>query len=126
MNNTEKKLDALIDALGFDVGEDEAFHQIQYAHALMSNGNAKKEDYIFTNYKFTKRDKGMVDAAARDIARGIDPRSSRSNLQSLMTGLADETPRSAYTYMREIKELVMKSGIPKSIVLDLVRGLPDE
>jgi hypothetical protein len=56
MNNTEKKLDALIDALGFDVetvsvGNHEIFKATNLRPAIVQE--------IF-NYKLTKRDEAFV------------------------------------------------------------------
>jgi hypothetical protein len=59
MNNTEKKLDALIDALGFDVEEIGKLDCLGYAQHLMNVGGVipvNSNDYRTTEFKFTKRD----------------------------------------------------------------------
>jgi hypothetical protein len=60
MNNTEKKLDALIDALGFDVEEKHVFdadaYQRQRCVYALTCLKANKEDHIHPEFKFTKRD----------------------------------------------------------------------
>jgi hypothetical protein len=58
MNNTEKKLDALIDALGFNVNEIKVVDKIAYAQRLMNVGGftpVNVNDYKTTEFKFTKR-----------------------------------------------------------------------
>jgi hypothetical protein len=60
MNNTEKKLDALIDALGFDVEEKHVFDNEAYTSANR-RFDASKENYIQPEFKFTKRDKTVDD-----------------------------------------------------------------
>tara|TARA_R110000772_G_C13203340_1_gene430287 strand:- start:40 stop:366 length:327 start_codon:yes stop_codon:yes gene_type:complete len=61
MNNTEKKLDALIDALGFDVEEIRTRNNEAYNHDLKVYGGmlgmmpANGRNYITTEFKFTKR-----------------------------------------------------------------------
>jgi hypothetical protein len=63
MNNTEKKLDALIDALGFDVEQIRTRDNETYNHDLKAYGGmlgmmpANGRDYIRTEFKLTKRDK---------------------------------------------------------------------
>jgi hypothetical protein len=60
MNNTEKKLDALIDALGFDVEKKHVFdadaYQRQCCVYALTCLKANKEDHIQPEFKFTKRD----------------------------------------------------------------------
>jgi hypothetical protein len=52
MNNTEKKLDALIDALGFDVEENDVF-------LVRTDGTDKQ--HLRTDIKLTERDKPVAD-----------------------------------------------------------------
>jgi hypothetical protein len=65
MNNTEKKLVALINALGFDVEEKHVFdadaYQRQCCVYSLTCLKAKKEDHIHPEFKFTKRDVPVVD-----------------------------------------------------------------
>ena len=67
MSNTEKKLDALIDALGFDVEEVAAFDHFRYSFESISNPKAKKGDFIFPHYKFTKRYRPAINKPKPDI-----------------------------------------------------------
>jgi hypothetical protein len=72
MNNTEKKLDALIDALGFDVEGKYVVDEDNYEAArLASFGMFKvnKVDYIHPEFKFTKRDKPVENLLAGIFAR---------------------------------------------------------
>jgi hypothetical protein len=58
MNNTEKKLDALIDALGFDVVETPVF---------MARPDGGDKVHIRTDFKLTKR----KDKRAHSLAHGL-------------------------------------------------------
>ena len=111
MNDTEKKLDALIDALGFDVNK----IQTGEVNCDCYKSNSASREYLtgcqrcqgtgiaygVFDYKVTKRkpkeltfDKSgdvtaipasaFAEAAKRDIARGIDTSSCDSSLQQLM------------------------------------------
>ena len=59
MSDTDKKLDALIDALGFDVEEkhvlDVDSYQRQRCVYALTCLKANKEDHIHPEFKFTKR-----------------------------------------------------------------------
>ncbi len=76
MNNTEKKLDALIDALGFDVEEKHVFdadaYQRQCCVYALTCLKANKEDHIQPEFKFTKRDEieAMVPMSVNSEAWG--------------------------------------------------------
>lgn len=67
MNNTEKKLDALIDALGFDVEQirtrnNETYnHDLKVYRGMLGMMPANGRDYIRTEFKLTKRDKPVDD-----------------------------------------------------------------
>tara|TARA_R110000851_G_scaffold191384_2_gene342006 strand:- start:672 stop:1067 length:396 start_codon:yes stop_codon:yes gene_type:complete len=66
MNNTEKKLDALINALGFDVEEKHVLDGVAYwdqcrAYSGLLHLKANKEDHIHPEFKFTKRDAPVDD-----------------------------------------------------------------
>jgi hypothetical protein len=82
MNNTEKKLDALIDALGFDVEEIGGLNCHDYAQHLMDVGGVipvNASDYRTTEYKFTKRDEPVVNPLA-----GIFGKCSHVNPSTLL------------------------------------------
>jgi hypothetical protein len=80
MNNTEKKLDALIDALGFDVEEIRTRDNEAYNHDLRAYGGmlgmmpANGRDYITTEFKLTKRDKTVHDSSVtgNDLIDSLD------------------------------------------------------
>jgi hypothetical protein len=101
MNNIEKKLDALIDALGFDVEE------LQVEVPILRMSTDEKSTAYTTNYKLTKREpvkqpldadsfgdksgdivsippRAFAEAAKKDLARGVDIRSSKSSYYSLL------------------------------------------
>jgi hypothetical protein len=64
MNNTEKKLDALIDALGFDFEEKLMLYEANFRSSReVKNGIFKVNDgdHIHPEFKFTKRDVPAVD-----------------------------------------------------------------
>tara|TARA_R110000851_G_scaffold106661_1_gene226103 strand:+ start:423 stop:767 length:345 start_codon:yes stop_codon:yes gene_type:complete len=113
MNNTEKKLDALIDALGFDVEEVSKV----YINGVMYCGNESLipvstiDNIVHTiDYKLTKRDEPVEDKAKTHMWMG-------SHAISM-----DEYERD-YGYMAQIKGLVKESGIPKSVIIDLIQGI---
>jgi hypothetical protein len=163
MNNTEKKLDALINALGFDVEESHVLDVDNYKVArLVSFGMFEvNKDYIHPEFKFTKRDepldvlydgvslrqlvenvKGLsgldgkyrwikypkcsYDAVYEYLSSKMDIKVCVSNFQvfgvKVMLDKPVDKDESNYGYMKQIKELVIKSGIPKSVIYDLIEG----
>jgi hypothetical protein len=82
MNNTEKKLDALIDALGFDFEEKHVFdadaYQRQCCVYALTCLKANKGDHIHPEFKFTKRHKAVDDEPQENANRpplGLTPKS---------------------------------------------------
>jgi hypothetical protein len=71
MNNTEKKLDALIDALGFDVEEKHVFDNEAYTSANR-RFNAIKENYIQPEFKFTKRDEPVEENKTITVSHALN------------------------------------------------------
>ena len=106
MSDTDKKLDALIDALGFDVEVVTKLDKVRYAYASAAS-NVSKQDFTYTEFKFTKRD-------GPDVSLNGSP-----------TVSMDEYERD-YGYMAQIKGLVKESGIPKSVIIDLIEAMPNE
>jgi hypothetical protein len=93
MNTTEKKLDALIDALGFDV---------EKVDVNPRRHDRYPSDPIY-DYKLTKRD---IDCTGVNFDSDEDERD--------------------YLFMKEMKALIIKSGIPKSVIHDLIHGIIHE
>jgi hypothetical protein len=122
MNNTEKKLDALIDALGLDVEETKTFDSddvIKWSNrwktleGLGVSFVPPDRPTPTVKYKFTKRDAPVEDKPKTHMWMG-------SHAISM-----DEYERD-YGYMAQIKGLVKESGIPKSVIVDLIEGMPNE
>jgi hypothetical protein len=87
MNNTEKKLNALIEALGFDVEENHVFNEESYRHAAWClNGAVKvnKENYIHPEFHFTKRDEAVICK--------INPRDTMQDTMQEIKGRASKPP----------------------------------
>ena len=82
MNNTEKKLDALIDALGFDVEEIGGLDCFAYAQHLMDVGGVipvNARDYRTIECKLIKRDEPAINLLA-----GIFGKCSHVNPSTLL------------------------------------------
>jgi hypothetical protein len=106
MNNTEKKLDALIDALGFDVEQVSKVYinGVMYCESVSLMPVTPMDNIVHPiYYKLTKRD---IDCTGVSFDSNEDERD--------------------YLFMKEIKTLIIKSGIPKSVIHDLIDGIIHE
>jgi hypothetical protein len=126
VNNTEKKLDALIDALGFDVEEKHVFDNEAYTSANR-RFNARKENYIHPEFKFTKRDEPVEENKTITVSHALNMlcKHDRDIIDSFNNNQSDG--ERDYKYIKQIKDLVKESGIPKSVIIDLIEGImPDD
>jgi hypothetical protein len=77
MNNNEKKLDALIDALGFDVEESHVLDSDAYRRQCIAYSGsihlmANKEDHIHPEFKFTKRDEPVEENKTITVSHALN------------------------------------------------------
>tara|TARA_R110000787_G_scaffold86785_2_gene184958 strand:- start:219 stop:638 length:420 start_codon:yes stop_codon:yes gene_type:complete len=134
MSNTEKKLDALIDALGFDVEQinvnprknDRFPSEPIYDYKLTDRGvKTTKGVSDYLRECFDGNNKPPVTRTHAPTATELSMMEANKTANSLIrhkVDLAfwtDENERH-YEYMAKIKKLVMESVLPKSILLDLI------
>ena len=185
----EKKLDALIDALGFDAEETRTRNNEAYYHDLKAYGGllgmmpANGRNYITTEFKLSERDNPKEDAnsgytatevlalqakrhaeliekmnTSEPIPKGestaalkhklltilkkagkepkkatialmsheIDSAFNKRNIDCTVANLDFKEDERDYLFMKEIKALVIKSGIPKIVIHDLIDGIIHE
>lgn len=108
MNNCEKKLDALIEALGFDVekGEVTAGDLITRMYSS-SNYSTKEIKELYPNKHIVTECFGGKWVVSEPVT---DYKVTKCNKKD-------------YDYMKKIRSLAVESKIPKSVLIDLIGGI---